>query len=601
MAINQNQWTNSYVQQNGQINVAELFNYSGLASYNGQSLSYAQFIQKITNTQLVYNPYERAWLTKKLRTIETSMNGTKPYAFGPAAVPVSNYNPSDYGNRNFTTGFQVFGTPILFLQTNFWVNEFINTIAPDVFKNSLQDMLLNSYSKSIAIVKAQLSALEAVMFSLATGQFFFVDFLGDNVVNDPLNPNSLGNGMTKILWSTQAPVKIPQQTFLGNTQKSFIQQEIDMLSKFMMKFPLSIDDFAIGYDLDKIHIDCSYFMRSNLATAINLGWPTDTNMNVLKSKSYEGAYLSQWLNVTLTDTGTLPFFQNNVPLVQQAQAANNVPLGYGINNVSASFSYLKNVVGYISMEGSIEQYVTPYVPFNPYTDSKTYYRLGGVWGWGQVHLPIYARTNYALLDSKAYIKVTSNTQTTTTTADHDWTVSLAKINNIDNPTVNDYYTANTNPTYTAIKVLNGIEYTLSYVIMLDQLIDDMIQAQAILASWEPGMQYPMWYWGTDFATADLQDTSYNVGLTGTALQNTTPIKNWTFGQWLQARSLNGLATTFTNSVNNQTNTVMDVIKIGDYPFAFTNNNATYEYPADAPAVPNALANGQTPGGNNNLN
>jgi hypothetical protein len=38
-----------------------------------------------------------------------------------------------------------------------------------------------------------------------------------------------------------------------------------------MSYPLSINEFAIGYDLNKIHIDCSYYMRSNLATAINLG------------------------------------------------------------------------------------------------------------------------------------------------------------------------------------------------------------------------------------------------------------------------------------------------------------------------------------------
>ncbi|MBO7694122.1 MAG: hypothetical protein J6T10_16005 [Methanobrevibacter sp.] len=64
-------------------------------------------------------------------------------------------------------------------------------------------------------------------------------------------------------------------------------------------------------------------------------------------------------------------------MVTQAGAVsgsnNGSPLGYGINNVTSAFSYLKNVVGYISHEGSIEQYTTPYVPFIPYNtgNSKT--------------------------------------------------------------------------------------------------------------------------------------------------------------------------------------------------------------------------------------
>jgi hypothetical protein len=38
-------------------------------------------------------------------------------------------------------------------------------------------------------------------------------------------------------------------------------------------------------------------MRSNLAEAINLGWPTETNMNIINNKSYQGATVSQWLNI----------------------------------------------------------------------------------------------------------------------------------------------------------------------------------------------------------------------------------------------------------------------------------------------------------------
>jgi hypothetical protein len=76
--------------------------------------------------------------------------------------------------------------------------------------------------------------------------------------------------------------------------------------------------------------------------------------------------------------------QNSFKLVQQEQAPTNGNnggsiLGFGVNNIN-DFSYLNNVVAYISMDGSMETYTTPYVPFNPYTNSKTFYRLGGTWG-----------------------------------------------------------------------------------------------------------------------------------------------------------------------------------------------------------------------------
>ncbi|MBO7694123.1 MAG: hypothetical protein J6T10_16010 [Methanobrevibacter sp.] len=53
--------------------------------------------------------------------------------------------------------------------------------------------------------------------------------------------------------------------------KEYLKYELGMLSKFMMSLPLSVNMFAIGYDINKVHIDCSYYMRSNLAEAINLG------------------------------------------------------------------------------------------------------------------------------------------------------------------------------------------------------------------------------------------------------------------------------------------------------------------------------------------
>ncbi|MBQ5474565.1 MAG: hypothetical protein IIT65_07650, partial [Lachnospiraceae bacterium] len=69
--------------------------------------------------------------------------------------------------------------------------EFQQAVDAKTFTKSLQDLLLNSYQKSIKIVKAELSIMEAVLFSLATGQFFLVDELGEKVAYDPLDPNNL--------------------------------------------------------------------------------------------------------------------------------------------------------------------------------------------------------------------------------------------------------------------------------------------------------------------------------------------------------------------------------------------------------------------------
>ena len=603
MAINQLNWDNAYKPTSGTLNVLEALNYPN-STYNGQQLSNAQLIARLSQDTICYNSYENAWLTKGLRTIQIEMAGTKQYSYTFAAMPVSNYSPFDYGNRSFATGFQVYGMPIMFLQTNFWFNEFQQAIDAKTFTKSLQDLLLNSYQKSIKIVKAELSIMEAVLFSLATGQFFLVDELGEKVAYDPLDPNNLNMWKFKVLWSTQQPQKIPQQTYLGNTTKSFIHNELNMLSKWLMKFPLSINQFAIGYDLNKIHLDVSYYARTNLAEALNLGWPTDTNMKILGNKSYDGATLSQWLNITLTDTGTLPFLQNDIGMVAQENYPNQV-LGYGINNVSSGFSYLKNVVGYVSHEGSIEQYTTPYIPFNPYTDSKTYYRLGGVWGWGQVHLPILANTNYALIDSQTYIQINSQTQAATTKADQDWVATLQDLTtvNIDVPTgttsnLTNYYIYGTNPQYTATKILNGIEYTVQYTMNIQQLLDDILQAQSILTLWEPGMNYAQCYWGGNDGDG-ITNANWELGSGVGQVQNSNSLINdylasndsssplpatWTMGHWLQYRSLRGLSKVFLNSQTNNNSSLMDVFKVGDFQFLYCPNMITSQFPADAPSV-----------------
>ena len=38
----------------------------------------------------------------------------------------------------------------------------------------------------------------------------------------------------------------------------------------------------------------------------------------------------------------------------------------------------------------------------------------------------------------------------------------------------------TNPQYTATKILNGVEYTIIYTMNVQQLLDDILQAQSIL-------------------------------------------------------------------------------------------------------------------------
>lgn len=560
---------NSYLQQSGTIPGSNIMGISPVKVKGGQVLPFAQAIGKITQDNFIDNSYDSAYLMK-LKMREVSMTGEIQYVFKPAALPVSNYAQTDAGNRSFGTELQVYGKPILWLQTNFWTNEFVNTTDPKYIPG-IQEMLLTSYAKSISITKGLLAFQEATLFSLASGQFYFVDELGRTADVDPLDPNDVDMGAIAFTWSTQQPTKIPQQTYLGNTSKAFLQRELNMMSKWLMNFPLSINTFAIGYDLDKIHIDCSYYMRSNLANAINLGWPTETNVKVLNNKSFDNAYLSNWLNITLTNTGTFPYLQNSFKLVQQEQAPTSGNgggsiLGFGVNNIN-DFSYLNNVVAYISMEGSMECYTTPYVPFNPYTNSKTWYRLGGTWGWGQVHLPILSATNYALIDSNTYITINSRQSEATTKPNQDW-VAASTNNN-----------AATNPTYQAIKIVNGIQYTVNYTIDLEQLLDDMTQAQAIEQLWEGGMEYDVYNFPTLPTTIDgYVNTNANNEVIG-GLQN-----KMTFATWAQYRSFKALNKTFINS-KGKAQQLMTLNKIGQNQFTFADFNLSFGFPQDTPVAP----------------
>ena len=555
------QTANSYQQTSGQIPLQELMGMSKL-TVGGQNLPFVQAGSKLTQNIFIDNVYNNWFFTKGLRTREVSGTGEYQYVFKPAALPVSNYAQTDAGNRSFATEFQVYGKHILFLQTNFWSNEFI-TLTKEDFITGIQEMLLGSYTKSISMVKAMLGFQEAAMFSLASGQFFLTDWLGKTTDDDVGDPNNVDVGNITILWSTQQPAKAAQLTTLTN--RTPLRKELDMLSTFMMKFDLAYNMFAIGYDLDKIHIDCSPFMRKNLATALNLGWPTETNMNMLNKKSYLGPELSKWFNITLTDTGTQPLLQNRIPLVAPEVAPNAAnggnPLGYGVNNVN-DFGYLKNLVAYISMDGSVETYTTPYVPFNPYTNSKTFYRLGGTWGWGQVHLPILAATNYALIDSRAYITINGITTTTTTEANHEWQATL------------DNGGGANNPTYNAVMVHNGIEYTANYTLNIQQLLDDMTQAQAIEQLWEPGMMYQVYNFPTLPTTID-----------GYISDKNSPFSNnMTFATWAQYRSLTGLNKSFLTKDGNKV-PLIDLLTIGTNQGTFGPFDFSFTFPQDTPVAP----------------
>ena len=411
--------------QHGTIDVATIM---GIANpsfkVNGQMMDFASAIGAIQFKKLTQNPYDSGW-NKAINVQAMGNEGTVQYTFMPAVLPVSNFSQSDMGNRSFGTQMNVFGKNIMFLQSNFWTNEFV-ALTSDNYLDNIQKMLLGTYSKSIAIMKNELSIMENALFCLASGQFLFADEIGKKIQQDPSDPNNLMVGAPQILWSTQAPRQDALHTFLGNIPQAFLKQELNALSTWLMTWGMTITTFAVGYSIDQLALACSYYMRTNLAYVLNLGWPTDTNMQIVNRPSYIGTALSQWYNLVLTDVNTMPYFQNEVGLVTQESMgqvnANGTfsgqPLGYGINNI-CNMSYTRNIIGMTVYAGALDQYYTTEVPFNPYNiaSSKTWYRLGYTWGWGQVHVPNFWGTSWMFLDPNAYIEVIGVEQGTQVTYD----------------------------------------------------------------------------------------------------------------------------------------------------------------------------------------
>lgn len=536
----------------GTISVAEIMGIANPAfTVNGQTYDFANAISKLTFKKLTQNSYDNLW-NKAIKVQEMGNEGTVQYTFMPAVLPVSNFSQSDIGNRSFGTQMNVWGKNIMFLQTNFWTNEFTALTSKD-YLDSIQKMLLGTYSKSISIMKNELSILENTLFCLATAQFYFTDELGRKLQTDPNDPNNLNLGEVNMIWSTQSPrLSIPNSIW-GNAPQAFLKQELNALSTWLMLYPQSINTFNIGYSLDRLAVICSLYMRTNLAYALNMGWPTETNMNMVQNSSYVKPALSQWYNLILTDTNTVPYFQNDIGMVSQesmGSVSNNTytgnPLGYGINNV-CPLSYTRNIVAMTSFEGAIDQYYTNDVPFNPYNigGAKTWYRLGYTWGWGQVHVPNYWGTSYMLLDPKAYCQVFYTNAQATANPDCDWTMStsynitvngtstsytMAEPSNFPsnlsgfemwsiqdnastgvafvqltwgtNTTTNPMYISTVggtpycagvdnmeNPYFVYNKVAHGVQYTVVVGYNINQLLTDMYQAQTILNQWEPGMGY----------------------------------------------------------------------------------------------------------------
>ena len=60
MAINQSQFSNAFTQTTGTIPAATVFNYSKINSTAFGSLTYAQYIDKISKVQICENSYNSA-------------------------------------------------------------------------------------------------------------------------------------------------------------------------------------------------------------------------------------------------------------------------------------------------------------------------------------------------------------------------------------------------------------------------------------------------------------------------------------------------------------------------------------------------------------
>lgn len=559
--------SNQYSQASGQIPVGEVMGIEGLVSYNGQSLSYGQYIQKITQDIFLNNSYVNEYITRKLNTTEVQNNGTRQYTLTPALVPVSNFTESDIGNRNFSTAINVYGMLILYLQTNFWANNLINMTGGQ-FKAGIQERLIGTLQKSIPIAKNYLSLLEETMFCLATGQFFFTDLLGKNIQTNVNNNNNMYIKSNTFLWDAQQPMMMGSNGAQNIGGKEQLIEEFNSLSALMTRYPLSNKSlFAFGYNLDDITMYSSFVFRQNLSQAMNWGAPFDANVRMVDEKSFERSTFSNWYNIALTNRTTLPQLQNGVGMVQQAiqpsASGAGSPLGFGFNNV-ADFSYLNNVVGISSHKDSVETYITQWEDFNPYsTGSKNFYRLGGMFGWGQVHLPNYSGAEFALLDTSNYIKVLSKTTSKASNNNYvDWTITATS------------EASNGDPITTATMSVNGITTTIQAQFLYNQALTDIKQAQQVLMQWEPGMQYEIYNF-PQFPT-DIDDAMPGTNIT---TDGTTAM---TFSVWLQNKSLHALQQSFI--VNNVDKQLISLIDFGNNQGTYAPFDYSLTFPTNLPVL-----------------
>lgn len=546
--------------QSGNINVAEVVGIANPAfTINGQQYPLVNAVSEFQFKKLIENSYDDSW-NKGIKVRETGNEGTVQYTFMPVALPVSNFTQSDIGNRSFGTKANVWGKNMMVLQTNFWTNEYVALTDRD-YIDSIQKQLIGTYAKSIAIMKNELSLIENAIYCLATGQFYFADEIGKKISGDPLDPNNIDNGELNILWTLQKPRLTPDvNTILGGTSNFFLKQELSKISAWLMTWTMSLTQFNIGFSLNRLSVVASNYFRNNLAQALDMGWPTQTNMDMVKNSSFVSPTLSRWFNLLLTDTDTTPLLQNEVPMVSPEILPNGdnagQPLGYGINNI-CNMSYLKNVIGMTTFDGAMEQYYTTNVPFNPYNlGGKTWYRLGYAWGWGQVHIPNYWGTSYMFLDPSAYINITnfSTAAAPAGATNKDWTVTSSSS------------TTNNDPIYTVEKTLNGIIYTATYQMLINQLLTDMTQAQAWELYMEPGMKYDLYAF-----------PSLPTQITDTISGN---VANLTFLQWATYSSFFGLNKSLT--VDGKQQKIFDLRKVGYNQLTFAPFTIPWTYPVGTP-------------------
>lgn len=518
--------SNQYSQKQGSLQVGEVMGIAGLVTYNNQSLSYAQYIQNITQNIFLNNSYNDDYIKRKLNTTEVANTGTRQYLLPPALLPVSNFAETDVGNTSFATATSQYGMLQLYLQVNFFSNNMINLTGGD-FKAGIQERLLGSLQKSIPVVKNYLSLLEETLFCLATGQFFFTDLLGKSIQTNSNNMNNkfINNGT--FVWTNQQPLMLSSNSVENVGGKEQLKLEFNSLSAVMGRYPLSIKNmWSLAFNIEDIIFYGSYNMRTNLSQVMNWGAPFSTNEKMVEQKSFKRNNFSSWYNISMSDYTTLPQLQNGVGLVSQeiqpSQNGAGSPLGYGFNNV-VDMTYLDNVVGFATHKDGVETYITLYRDFNPYsTSTKNFYRLGGEFGWGQVHPLNYSMCDFALIQSSAYINVLSKTtQISTTQTDQDWNITSTST------------AGNGDPITTSTSTLNGLTTTITAQFLMNQLLTDIQQAQTTLKQWQPGMKYDIY----NFIALPVGINDPMPGASIVIGDSTTPM---TFKEWAQYNSLVGL-------------------------------------------------------------